>query len=424
MLLAGADRATLYGLILRGPRDRARARRAPTLGRVSRPLRDVPARRRPPAPGPGGGPGRHRRGRLPGPGRRRRTARRSPTTSPSWCGPPARPATPRAVAALGDGPARLGRRDRRPARRSGTLAARAARRSTSPGCRCWSARSLAGTTPVVVPEPGPFRAPAFVAAAAALGDRRRGTPRWCRRSSSASSTTPPATERPAHVRRGAASAAPRPRRTCSRAPGPRASAVVTTYGMSETCGGCVYDGVPLDGVARRARRRRPHPAGRPRARRRLPRTADLDASRSCRLDGRRWLRTVRPRAVDDGGSPCSAAPTTCWSPAAPRSRPRPSRPVLASCPASARSSSSGVPDDGVGAGRRRRRRPPRRRTAPTLAQARARRHRPPRRGPRPAPPRGHGLAPGARAGQDRPSGAARSSPAPARSGTSTERNAT
>jgi len=27
--------------------------------------------------------------------------------------------------------------------------------------------------------------------------------------------------------------------------------VVTTYGMSETCGGCVYDGVPLDGVALR-----------------------------------------------------------------------------------------------------------------------------------------------------------------------------
>jgi O-succinylbenzoic acid--CoA ligase len=25
-------------------------------------------------------------------------------------------------------------------------------------------------------------------------------------------------------------------------------ALVTTYGMSETCGGCVYDGVPLDGV--------------------------------------------------------------------------------------------------------------------------------------------------------------------------------
>jgi O-succinylbenzoic acid--CoA ligase len=29
----------------------------------------------------------------------------------------------------------------------------------------------------------------------------------------------------------------------------RGVAVVTTYGMSETCGGCVYDGVALDGVA-------------------------------------------------------------------------------------------------------------------------------------------------------------------------------
>jgi len=28
--------------------------------------------------------------------------------------------------------------------------------------------------------------------------------------------------------------------------------VITTYGMSETCGGCVYDGVPLDGVAVRS----------------------------------------------------------------------------------------------------------------------------------------------------------------------------
>ena len=35
----------------------------------------------------------------------------------------------------------------------------------------------------------------------------------------------------------------------ARAAGVRA---VTTYGMSETCGGCVYDGVPLDGVRLRA----------------------------------------------------------------------------------------------------------------------------------------------------------------------------
>ena len=31
--------------------------------------------------------------------------------------------------------------------------------------------------------------------------------------------------------------------------------IVTTYGMSETCGGCVYDGVPLDGVEREHRSR-------------------------------------------------------------------------------------------------------------------------------------------------------------------------
>jgi O-succinylbenzoic acid--CoA ligase len=29
--------------------------------------------------------------------------------------------------------------------------------------------------------------------------------------------------------------------------------VVTTYGMTETCGGCVYDGVPLDGVSAEVR---------------------------------------------------------------------------------------------------------------------------------------------------------------------------
>ncbi|HET7326744.1 MAG TPA: AMP-binding protein [Nocardioidaceae bacterium] len=43
---------------------------------------------------------------------------------------------------------------------------------------------------------------------------------------------------------GGASAAPRLLERARRA-GVR---VVTTYGMSETCGGCVYDGVPLDGV--------------------------------------------------------------------------------------------------------------------------------------------------------------------------------
>ncbi|PDP85305.1 AMP-dependent synthetase [Glycomyces fuscus] len=38
--------------------------------------------------------------------------------------------------------------------------------------------------------------------------------------------------------------------------------VVTTYGMSETCGGCVYDGVPLDGVRVRVDSPSPGEAGR------------------------------------------------------------------------------------------------------------------------------------------------------------------
>jgi O-succinylbenzoic acid--CoA ligase len=41
-------------------------------------------------------------------------------------------------------------------------------------------------------------------------------------------------------------AAPPELLSAARAAGGR---IVTTYGMSETCGGCVYDGVPLDGVA-------------------------------------------------------------------------------------------------------------------------------------------------------------------------------
>ena len=43
---------------------------------------------------------------------------------------------------------------------------------------------------------------------------------------------------------GGASLDPRLRQEAEEAGVP----VVTTYGMSETCGGCVYDGVPLDGV--------------------------------------------------------------------------------------------------------------------------------------------------------------------------------
>ena len=49
--------------------------------------------------------------------------------------------------------------------------------------------------------------------------------------------------------------------------------VVRTYGMSETAGGCVYDGVPLDGVDVRIGERRPDRAGRRDGGQRLPQPA-------------------------------------------------------------------------------------------------------------------------------------------------------
>lgn len=65
--------------------------------------------------------------------------------------------------------------------------------------------------------------------------------------------------------------------------------VVTTYGMTETCGGCVYDGVPLDGVQVRVTDR-VLLAGPVLASGYLDRP-DLDAEAFEQVDGVRWLRT-------------------------------------------------------------------------------------------------------------------------------------
>ncbi|MGK7223112.1 AMP-binding protein [Kocuria flava] len=114
-------------------------------------------------------------------------------------------------------------------------------------------RSLyASTTPVVLDPAARFTPAAFAAAAAELEDPERFT-----------SLVPTQLQRilePASgVRDGDAVAALRSFRAVllggSAAP-PRLLAaareagvrVVTTYGMSETCGGCVYDGLPLEGV--------------------------------------------------------------------------------------------------------------------------------------------------------------------------------
>ena len=102
---------------------------------------------------------------------------------------------------------------------------------------------LAGTTPVALP-PGPFTAEAFAAGTRALPPGRRGTslvPTQLRR----------LLDGPLEALRSydavllGGAAAPPVLLERARDAGVR---VVTTYGMSETSGGCVYDGVPLDGV--------------------------------------------------------------------------------------------------------------------------------------------------------------------------------
>ena len=103
---------------------------------------------------------------------------------------------------------------------------------------------LAGTTPVVLP-PGPFEAAAFAEAAARLTGRRRCVslvPTQLRRLLTADGLD--ALRAYDAVLLGGA-AAPPALLAQVRDAGAR---VVTTYGMSETSGGCVYDGVPLDGV--------------------------------------------------------------------------------------------------------------------------------------------------------------------------------
>ncbi|MET0787804.1 MAG: o-succinylbenzoate--CoA ligase [Cellulomonas sp.] len=105
---------------------------------------------------------------------------------------------------------------------------------------------LAGTSPVVL-DPGPFRAPGFVAATAELAsDAPRYTslvPTQLVRLLDDPAATAALATFDAVLLGGAAT--PPDLLARARAAG---VAVVTTYGMSETCGGCVYDGVPLPGV--------------------------------------------------------------------------------------------------------------------------------------------------------------------------------
>ena len=106
---------------------------------------------------------------------------------------------------------------------------------------------LAGTEPVVQDLRGGFRPAGFVAATAALATGRRYTslvPTQLHRLLDAGGDALEALLGYAAVLVGGAALDPALRERAVAA-GVR---VVTTYGMSETAGGCVYDGLPLDGV--------------------------------------------------------------------------------------------------------------------------------------------------------------------------------
>ena len=161
---------------------------------------------------------------------------------------------------------------------------------------------LAGTGPTVLP-PGPFRADRFAAAvAAAVGTGPAGpwytslVPTQLVRLLDDAAGTAALRRFDAVLVGGAATAGSLLDR--AREAGVR---VVTTYGMTETCGGCVYDGRPLDGVDVRldatgrvwlagpvlavGYRGRPH----------------LDAETfTVDADGRRWLRTGDLGHLADG----------------------------------------------------------------------------------------------------------------------------
>ena len=84
--------------------------------------------------------------------------------------------------------------------------------------------------------------------------------------------------------------------------------VVTTYGMSETAGGCVYDGAPLDGVEVRARRRRPDRGARADADGRLPAAPGPRRRGSSTTAGS--SRTTSARSTATGRLRVPVGPTT------------------------------------------------------------------------------------------------------------------
>ncbi|SFJ78365.1 O-succinylbenzoic acid--CoA ligase [Cellulomonas sp. KH9] len=158
---------------------------------------------------------------------------------------------------------------------------------------------LAGRGLATLPD-GPFRAPVFTRAARAATDGPGPhytslVPTQLVRVLDHPEATAAALAFDAILVGGAA--CPPPLLARARAAGLR---VVTTYGMTETCGGCVYDGRPLDGVSVAVdAEQRVSLAGPVLATGYLHRP-DLDATTFVTTRDRRWLRTADRGRLDDG----------------------------------------------------------------------------------------------------------------------------
>ena len=105
---------------------------------------------------------------------------------------------------------------------------------------------LAGTTPVALDVSGGFDASALPAAVADLGDGRRYASLVAAQLAKALESSL-AAEALASLDAVLIGGGPMPLAVAERAAAAGIS-VLRTYGMSETAGGCVYDGVPLEGV--------------------------------------------------------------------------------------------------------------------------------------------------------------------------------